>query len=140
MTDDEPATDDQIAALDAFFESYREAYTTLDLESVLGHYNVPLLSVTEEDLFWLTSESDLESMMGAYLETLRDRDYERGEIDAMSYQFLSERDVVASSAWTRYTTDDDVLERLGTTYLCRRFEEGWRIVALVLHGPEQAIA
>lgn len=132
-------TDDATAALDEFFESYRNAYTTLDLESVLAHYTVPLLSVTADDLFWLTAEDDLESMMGAYLETLREREYDRGEIDALTYHFLSERDVLASSAWTRYTSDDDVLERLGTTYLCRRTDDGWRIVALVLHDPEAVI-
>lgn len=132
-------TDDATAALDEFFESYRNAYATLDLESVLAHYTVPLLSVTADDLFWLTAEDDLESVIGAYLETLREREYDRGEIDALTYHFLSERDVLASSAWTRYTSDDDVLERLGTTYLCRQTDDGWRIVALVLHDPEAVI-
>lgn len=132
-------TDDPTGELDAFFASYRESYTDLDLEAVLEHYNVPLLSVTDEELYWLTTPAELESMMGAYLDTLAEGGYDRGEIDALSYHPLSERDVIASSAWTRYTTDGDVFERLGTTYLCRRTEQGWRIVALVLHDPETAI-
>ena len=132
-------TDDSTAELDAFFASYREAYTNLDLEAVLDHYNVPLLSVTAGELYWLTTSEELESVMGAYLDTLADGDYDHGEIDAMSYHRLSERDVIASSAWTRYTTDGDVFERLGTAYLCRRTDDGWRIVALVLHDPGTAI-
>lgn len=138
-TEGGPATDEATAALDSFFDSYRVAYTSLDLSAVLDHYTVPLLSVTKDDLFWLTTEADLESMMGAYLDSLQDRDYDRGEIDALSYHFLSERDVIASSAWTRYRTDETILERLGTTYFCRRFDDSWRIVALVLHGPDQLI-
>lgn len=148
-TDDTLGTDDTSApnevadtdtdSLERFFESYRDAYTNLDLEAVLDHYSVPLLSVTREDRFWLTSESDLESVMGAYLEQLRERGYDHGEIDAISYHVLSEQDVLVSSAWTRYTTDDEVLERLGTTYLCCHTGQGWRIVALVLHDPETMI-
>lgn len=132
-------TDDIAAELDGFFESYREAYTALDLDAVLGHYTVPLLSVTAENLYWLTGEDDLESVMGAYLETLRERDYDHGEIDRLAYHPLTERDVLASSAWTRYTGDGSVLEQLGTTYLCRKTGDGWRIVALVLHDPETTI-
>lgn len=135
-----PVTDEAIAALDSFFDSYRKAYTSLDLPSVLDHYTVPLLSVTEDDLFWLTSKEDLESMMGAYLESLRDRAYGRGDIDALSYHVLSGQDVIASSAWTRYTTDGAVLERLGTTYFCRLLDGEWQIVALVVHDPEQLVS
>lgn len=137
---DGPATEEAIAALDSFFESYSEAYTSLDLQAVLDHYTVPLLSVTEDDLFWLTTQSDLESVMGAYLESLRDRDYGRGDIDALSYHVLSRRNVIASSAWTRYTTDGAVLERLGTTYFCRLLDGDWQIVALVVHDPDQLIS
>jgi ketosteroid isomerase-like protein len=137
---DGSATDEAIAALDSFFESYSDAYTSLDLQAVLDHYTVPLLSVTEDDLFWLTTEGDLESVMGAYLESLRDREYGRGDIDALSYHVLSGQDVIASSAWTRYTTDGAVLERLGTTYFCRLLDGDWQIVALVVHDPEQLIS
>jgi hypothetical protein len=132
-------TQERTAGLDEFFASYREAYTALDLDAVLDHYTVPLLSVTADDLYWLTDADDLESVMGAYLETLRERDYDRGEIDRLAYHPLTDRDVLVSSAWTRYTIDDEVLERLGTTYLCRRADDGWRIVALVLHDPETVI-
>lgn len=132
-------TDDRTAELDAFFESYREAYTALDLAAVLEHYSVPLLSVTLDDVYWLTSESDIESVMGAYLDTLRKREYGHGEIDALVYHPLSEQTVLASSAWTRYAEDGELLERLGTTYLCRNTDDGWRIVALVLHDPETMI-
>ena len=132
-------TDDRTAALDAFFDSYREAYTALDLEAVLEHYTVPLLSVTQDDVYWLTSESDIESVMGAYLDTLREREYGHGEIDTLAYHHLSEQTVLASSAWTRYTEDDELLEQLGTTYLCRDTDDGWQIAALVLHAPETMI-
>lgn len=132
-------TDDRTAELDAFFDSYREAYTALDLEAVLEHYTVPLLSMTQDDVYWLTSDGDLRSVMGAYLDSLHERGYGHGEIDALAYHYLSERTVLASSAWTRYTEDDELLERLGTTYLCRDTDDGWQITALVLHDPETMI-
>ncbi|MFB6096868.1 MAG: hypothetical protein ABEJ74_05730 [Haloferacaceae archaeon] len=100
--------------LDAFFASYREAYTDLDLDAVVEHYTVPLLSVTPDDLFWLTSETDVRKVMGAYLDTLDEAAYDRGEIDRLVYHPLSDQDVLASSAWTRYTTAGEVMERLGT--------------------------
>ena len=125
--------------LDEFFETYRRAYTDLDLGAVLEHYNVPLLSITPDDLYWLTEEADVRSVMSAYLNTLRDGDYDHGEINDLAYHPLTDRDVIASSAWTRYTTQGDVFERLGTTYLLRRTDDGWRIIALALHDADRVI-
>lgn len=132
MTDD---SDD----LEAFFATYRQAYTELDLDAIVEHYDVPLLSVTPEERYWLTSREEIEGIMAAYLDTLRDGNYDHGEIDAIEYHRLTDVDVLVSSAWTRYTTDGDVFERLGTTYLLRDTDEGWKIYALVLHDPETAI-
>lgn len=132
-------TDTTFDDLDEFFETYRRAYTDLDLDAILEHYNVPLLSITPDDLYWLTEEADVRSIMSAYLDTLRDGDYDRGEIDDLAYHPLTDLDVIASSAWTRYTTQGDVFERLGTTYLLRHTDDGWRIIALALHDADRVI-
>lgn len=132
-------TDAPLDDLDGFFETYRQAYADLDLDAVLDHYNVPLLSITPDDLYWLTDATDVRTVMSAYLDTLRDGDYDGGEIDDLVYHPLTDRDVVASSAWTRYTTEGDVFERLGTTYLLRHTDDGWRIVALALHDVDRVI-
>ena len=125
--------------LDRFFETYREAYTNLDIDAIVDHYTVPMLSVTEKGLYWLSLEEDVRKVMGAYLDTLREREYDRGRIDSIAYHHLTDRDVIASSTWTRFTTDDEVLERLGTTYLLRRTDEGWQIAMTLLHGPGTAL-
>jgi hypothetical protein len=127
------------ADLDDFFESYRRAYTDLDLDAIVDHYSVPLLSLAPEDTFWLTSEADVRSVMGAYLDTLAEGSYDHGEIDTLVYHPLTDRDVLASSAWTRYDTDGDVFERLGTTYFLRRTDGEWCILALALHDPGAVI-
>lgn len=126
-------------ALDAFFDSYRQAYTDLDLDDVMAHYSVPLLSLAPEDTFWLTNEEDVRKVMGAYLEMLAESGYDHGEIDDLVYHPLTDRDVIASSAWTRYDAEGDVFERLGTTYLLRKTDGAWRILALTLHDPEALI-
>lgn len=125
--------------LDAFFDSYRRAYTDLDLDDVMAHYSVPLLSLAPEDTFWLTSEPDVRKVMGAYLDTLAESGYDHGEIDEIVYHPLTDRDVIASSAWTRYDGEGAVFERLGTTYLLRETDDEWRILALTLHDPEARI-
>lgn len=142
MTGRTPPTDDRADSLDAFFEAYRRAFTALDLDAIVEHYSVPLLSVMPDDVYWLTDEDGLERVMAAYLEHLREGGYDRGEIDAIAYHALSSRDVLVSSAWTRYTVSDDVFERLGTTYLLREDREaahGWEILALVVHDPATAL-
>lgn len=127
--------------LDEFFATYRESYTDLDLDAIVEHYNVPLLSITPDDLFWLTSEEDVRKVMGAYLDTLESGAYHHGVIDDIAYHPLTEQDVVVSSAWTRYAdeTETEVMERLGTTYFLRDTDEGWKIIALALHDTETMI-
>lgn len=130
--------DDVESELDAFFATYRAAYAARDVGAIREHYGVPLLSVTPDDLVWMETGEAVEKVMAAYLDTLPD-DFDRGEIDELVYHLLTDDAVVASSAWTRYTADGEVFEELGTTYLLHRGDDGWRIVALVLHDPGAVI-
>ena len=124
--------------LDRFFETYRDAYAARDVAAIREHYGVPLLSVTPDDRVWMETGEAVEKVMSAYLDTLPD-DFDHGEIDELVYHPLADDAVVASSAWTRYTADGEVFEELGTTYLLHRTDDGWRIVALVLHDPATII-
>lgn len=137
MNDD--AGDDLADELDAFFETYRDAYANLDVEAIREHYAVPLLSVTPDDRVWMETAEAVEKVMSAYLDALRAGGYDHGELDEAVYHPLSDDAVIASTAWTRYAADGEVFEELGTTYLLHRTDDGWRIVALVVHGPETVI-
>ena len=136
MSDDVRA--DLREELDRFFETYREAYADMDVSAIREHYAAPLLSVTPDGRVWMETGEDVETVMAAYLDTLPG-DFDRGEIDELVYHPLTEDAVIASSAWTRYTADDDVFEELGTTALLHRDEDGWRIAALVLHDHDAVI-
>ena len=91
-----------------------------------GPVFIPTRSENEDD--FQTSFTGLEA-----------QDYDRSETQYMNICVLNPTGAILSAVYTRYRTDGSILQELGGTYMFAKFEEGWRILAVISHSSEKVI-
>ena len=70
---------------------------------------------------------------------LEAQDYDRSETQYMNICVLNPTGAILSAVYTRYRTDGSILLESGGTYMFAKFEEGWRILAVISHSSEKVI-
>jgi hypothetical protein len=52
---------------------------------------------------------------------------------------MSRDAALVSVGRVRYTTSGEELERLGEPYTLRKTDDGWKVVAAMIHGPDAVL-
>jgi hypothetical protein len=100
----------------------------------LPYLDQPALLVGPQGVIALPTPSAIEPIFGPVMESLRTRGYARSELGSLEIRILSAQAALSTGIAIRYRTDGTELENAGITYLLRKSDDGWKIVAMVLHG------
>lgn len=119
--------------VEAFVEEYGPVFSTGDPSVVATQFHEPAMLVSGEGVRTLATREDVARLFTAVFEDLAERGYGSSEAEDVSVTPLGEDRALATVDWVRYTTDGDVLERLETTHLFRRTDDGWKMVLLAPH-------
>lgn len=127
----EPGPSERIRAALA---GYHEAFDGRDTADVAPYVHRPCTVVTRHGAYVLADRREIESAFTSVLRDLRARGCVRIERRDLRVRLLDDRLARARAVTVRYGRDDAELERVGTTYVLRRTDDGWRIAVLVEHG------
>ncbi len=123
---------DTEAEVRQFVHDYGEVFSTADPEAVAAHFDEPAMLVGEQ-VRVLETREDVQALFGAVLDGLVERGYDRSAADEMTVEAVGDDRARARVRWVRYTAEG-VLERLTTTHVFRRTDDGWKMVVLLPHG------
>jgi ketosteroid isomerase-like protein len=126
------------AAVRKMLDEYYRAFSTLRVQAILPYLDQPALLVGPQGVIALPTPSAIEPIFGPVMESLRTRGYARSELGSQEIRILSAQAALATGIAIRYRTDGTELESAGITYLLRKSDDGWKIVAMVLHGAPTA--
>jgi ketosteroid isomerase-like protein len=121
-------------AIGQMLGEYYRAFSTLNVQAILPYLNQPALLVGPQGVIALPTPSAIEPIFSPVMEGLRTRGFGRSELGSAEIRILSGQAALATGIAIRYKTDGTELERAGITYLLRKSDDGWKIVAMVLHG------
>src|ERR1700722_10574554 len=124
---------DETAVRQMLGEYYR-AFSTLSVQAILPYLNQPAMLVGPAGAIALPTPSADETVFRPVMEGLRTREFARSELGLAEIRILSGQAALVTGIAIRYRTDGTELERAGITYLLRKSDDGWKIVAMVLHG------
>lgn len=119
----------------AVIDSIGESFSRLDIPAWLDNFHQPRLMVLPDRCLSPASEAECREAMGPYFQELADCGFNRTVLDRSAVRFLSKTTAVASTVWTRYA-DDEVLERLGATYLFQKANGRWAATTITTHSAD----
>jgi ketosteroid isomerase-like protein len=124
---------DETAVRKMLGEYYR-AFSTLNVRAILPYLNEPAMLVGPQGVMPLPTPSAIEPIFGPVMEGLRTREFARSELGSEEIRILSAQAALVTGVAIRYRADGTELERAGISYLLRKSDDAWKIVAMVLHG------
>jgi uncharacterized protein (TIGR02246 family) len=124
---------DTAAEVEQFVYEYAEEFSTADPAVIASHFHEPATLVGPDGVRVLETRDGVERLFTAILEGLHERDYGSSEAAGMEVDVLGPDRARATVEWVRYTTGGEELERLTTTHVFRRTDDGWKMVVLAPH-------
>jgi ketosteroid isomerase-like protein len=131
--------EDDKAAVTRLLTDYYNAFSTLDVQSILPYYLEPSLLVSSRGVAAAPTHAELAATFAPAMEGLRTRGYSRSELTTLHVKRLSPTTTLASGIAVRYKADGQELERVGVTYLLQKADSSWKIAALVAHDTDNVL-
>jgi hypothetical protein len=117
---------------------YYRDFSTLNVQAILPYFNEPSLLVGPQGVIPIPNHSALVAVFGPVMQGLRAKGYGRSEFEPGYAKSLSSSAALIGGVTVRYNADDQLLERVGITYLLHKTESGWKFATLVLHDPDRS--
>ena len=124
--------EDQVRAV---LENYAESFSRLDFSSWLENFHAQPMILTHDACVSPTDSAGAEILMNPIAESLRARGFTRTSISACTVKLLSPTSSLASVAFMRFA-GEEVLERIGATYVLQKREGSWGVLLVAAHGPD----
>jgi len=138
---------DEIGTVKAQFIRYSEVFNKLKSELIPPFFHLPSMLMTTKVVATMTTAKEVESVFTQFMDFLHHQNFTRSEldIDNLGAKMLSENTAIVSGAAIRYKKAPAMgaeveLERIGVTYTFRKdVSNDWKIIAGIIHNPENAI-
>ena len=124
--------EDQVRAV---LEKIAESFSNLDFGAWLENFHAQPMILTPDSCMRPTDAADAETLMSPTAELMRARGFTRTSLDTCTVKLLSPTSALASAVFTRFA-GEEVLERLGATYVLQKREGGWGVLLVAPHGPD----
>jgi hypothetical protein len=126
-----PTADEIKAELANFYRGYIDAFNREDLDHLLDCFAVPYAWVTgERGLGTVDSETDHQRAFSRIMIDIKARGWARSAIDQLRIWVIAENLGMILADYTRYKTDNSILEQGRACYTVRRDGKSWKMVAI----------
>jgi len=121
------------------FISYFRDFSNLDLKATVSYFHLPCTFIVPQEVLVFSSASEVEGFWGPRFDALKTQELGRTERAEANIKMLNDNTALASSKAIRYKKDGAELERRGATFALRKTDDGWKIVTLIHHSPDNVI-
>lgn len=122
-----------------YFASFADLGPAFDMGRALSFFHEPSMLITTTRASTYPTRSDVEKgWVKAFVARQRERGYARQEV-RLHVRQMSSSVALASTEIVRYKAGGELLERIGSSYVLRRTNEGWKIAAVITHDPDTVV-
>ena len=125
--------------IDQLLNNYFRDFSNLDLNAIVSYFHIPCTFIVPQEVLVFTSVTQVEEFWGPRFDDLKAQRFGRTERAEANIKVLNDNTAVTSSKAIRYTEDGTELERRGATFTIRKTDDGWKIVTLIHHSPDNVI-
>jgi len=125
--------------VDQLFTNYFDDFSSLDLKAIVSYFHNPCTFIVPQEVFVFSSASEIEGFWGPRFDDLKTQGFGHTERAEVNIKVLNDNTALASGKAIRYSKDGTELERRGATFALRKTVDGWKIVTLIHHSPDNVI-
>jgi len=107
-------------AVKQVLSDYYNAFSTLDVQSILPYFHQPALLIGPLGVIALPAPAAVVPIFGPVMEDLRQRKYGRSELSLQQFKLLSATSALAVGVAIRYKADGQELERVALPTCCTK--------------------
>lgn len=123
------------AAITQAYESYSEAFESLEPAAMRPHCDLPLMFVSTRGVRVMSSADTVDEFFRDSMATLRTRHYARSEVTDFRVKQMSRGIALVIVSRVRYDAKGARLEWVGETFTLRKTTGGWKVVVAAVHNP-----
>ena len=125
--------------VDQLFDDYFRDFSNLDLKAIVSYFHLPCVFIVPNDVLVFSTAAEVEAFWAPRFADMKALDFDHTERHEASIQGLNDHTAMASSLAVRFKKDGTELERRGAAFAVRKTDEGWKIVTVIHHSPENVI-
>ncbi|MCH9018287.1 MAG: nuclear transport factor 2 family protein [Chloroflexi bacterium] len=125
--------------IDQLFTGYFSDFSNLDLKAIVSYFHDPCTFIVPQGVLVFSSASEVEGFWGPRFDDLKAQGFGHTERAEANIKVLTGDTAIANSLAVRYTKDGSELERRGATFVLRKTGDGWKIVTLIHHSPDNVM-
>ena len=125
--------------IDQLFTGYFSDFSNLDLKAIVSYFHDPCTFIVPQGVLVFSSASEVEGFWGPRFDDLKTQGFGHTERAEANIKVLTGDTAIANSLAVRYTKDGSELERRGATFVLRKTGDGWKIVTLIHHSPDNVM-
>ena len=125
--------------IDQLFTGYFSDFSNLDLKAIVSYFHDPWTFIVPQGVLFFSSASEVEGFWGPRFDDLKAQGFGHTERAEANIKVLTGDTAIANSLAVRYTKDGSELERRGATFVLRKTGDGWKIVTLIHHSPDNVM-
>ena len=125
--------------IDRLFTGYFSDFSNLDLKAIVSYFRNPCTFIVPQGVLVFSSASEVEGFWGPRFDDLKAQGFGHTERAEANIKVLTGDTAIANSLAVRYTKDGSELERRGATFVLRKTGDGWKIVTLIHHSPDNVM-
>ncbi len=125
----------------AAWDAYIEAFSRADTDAIANDvYAAPSFQLGDTGANVRVTVADTKTAFDTTHARLAPERYDRSETDQAEICVINGGTALLTAYFTRYRTDESVLLSGASAYLFARFEDGWRIVAIMGNPSRKLIS
>ena len=125
--------------IDQLFTGYFSDFSNLDLKAIVSYFHNPCTFIVPQGVLVFSSPSEVEGFWGPRFDDLKAQGFGHTERAEANIKVLTGDTAIANSLAVRHTKDGSELERRGATFVLRKTGDGWKIVTLIHHSPDNVM-
>ncbi len=125
--------------VDQLFVDYFRDFSNLDLKAIVSYFHLPCVFIVPHDVLVFSTSAEVEAFWAPRFADMKASGFDHTERREASIQVLNDNTAMASSLAVRFKKDGTQLERRGAAFAVRKTDEGWKIVTVIHHSPENVI-
>jgi limonene-1,2-epoxide hydrolase len=114
----------------AFFDRYRKAFESHDLDAMAKLVHLPCLVMSGRGVVAVTSREELDERLGRQFAHNQEAELDHARVEVVAHRRLTPRFVDVDVAWELLRADGEVIRSFGVKYTLTAPESGWRVAVV----------
>jgi ketosteroid isomerase-like protein len=110
---------------------YYKAFSTLELDTCAPFFTLPCMFISPQGTLTAANREDLAKILGAIIEPLRTKDYQRSEFIEPQLTTITANTSLVRGVAIRYRASGAELERVPLSYMVHQTHDRWKISVLI---------